>query len=337
MTPEDIIASLGLIPHPEGGWYTETWRSDPEHGHRSAGTAIYFLLRAGERSHWHRVDADETWHHYAGGPLELLIAPTVNGPATAHILTGDLTMGRPQAVVPKGHWQAAQPLGDWALVGCTVSPGFDFAGFDLAMPDFDIPRALPLLRGLPEGQRMRAAALFWDAFKGKLGPILGPRDKALAFLAPALQPGFAISALGTRGQLLGIAGIKTADGGLLGGGFDDLARVYGRWGAAWRGAALSLFERRITPDVLLMDGIFVAEDARGMGIGGALLDAITQEAAIRGKRAVRLDVIDDNQRARALYERKGFVAVETVKTGPLRHIMGFASATTMERKVSPAN
>lgn len=141
MTPEDIIAKLGLVPHPEGGRYAETWRSAPGDGGRSAGTAIYFLLCAGERSHWHRVDADETWHHYAGGPLELLMAPTADGPASAQILTDDLTRGRPQAVVPKGQWQAARPLGDWVLVGCTVSPGFDFAGFDLAPPGFDIPRA----------------------------------------------------------------------------------------------------------------------------------------------------------------------------------------------------
>lgn len=194
-----------------------------------------------------------------------------------------------------------------------------------------------LIRGLPDDQRDPAAALFWAAFAGKLGPILGPRDKALAFLAPALQPRFAIAALADDGRVLGLAGFKTTEGGLLGGGFGDLARVYGRWGAAWRGAALSLFDRQIAPDILLMDGIFVAEDARGMGIGSALLDAITQEAAARGKRAVRLDVIDENTRARALYERKGFVAGKTVQTGPLRHIMGFSAATTMERPVHPAN
>ena len=126
-----MIERLGLTPHPEGGWYRETWRAPAIHGARSAGTAIYYLLAAGDRSHWHRVDAAEAWHHYAGDPLALAVADETAH--TVHELHGSLLdERRPQAVVPAGAWQAARPLGSWSLVGCTVSPAFDFAGFELA-------------------------------------------------------------------------------------------------------------------------------------------------------------------------------------------------------------
>lgn len=129
-----VIAELGLVAHPEGGWYAETWR-DPAVGAdgRSVGSAILYLLRAGEESRWHRVDAAELWHHYAGGPLELRLAPDDRGPVEARRLGSDVAAGeRPQAVVPAGWWQAARPLGSWVLVGCTVSPAFRFEGFELA-------------------------------------------------------------------------------------------------------------------------------------------------------------------------------------------------------------
>lgn len=138
MTAEEIIDLLGLSPHPEGGWYRQTWVA--EGAGRPAGTAIYFLLRAGERSHWHRVDAAEIWHHYTGAPLILSISETEAGPARDHVLGPDLGAGeRPQILVPPLHWQAARPAGGWALVGCTVSPGFRFEGFELAPPGFAIP------------------------------------------------------------------------------------------------------------------------------------------------------------------------------------------------------
>jgi predicted cupin superfamily sugar epimerase len=128
-----LIERLGLAPHPEGGWYRENWRDVPADGGRGAGTAIYFLLPAGERSHWHRVDAAEVWHHYAGAPLELAVA---HGPDHHVTLLGpDVTAGEhPQAVVEPRAWQAARSTGDWTLVGCTVAPAFDFEGFDLAPP-----------------------------------------------------------------------------------------------------------------------------------------------------------------------------------------------------------
>ncbi|HSC87938.1 MAG TPA: cupin domain-containing protein [Polyangiaceae bacterium] len=137
MNPERIIAELGLVPHPEGGYYAETWRHQPSDGGRGAGTAIYFLLTAGQRSHWHRVDAAETWHFYAGAPLELLTAPQAEGPTLRRVLGADLASGeRPQWIVEPGHWQAARSLGEFTLVGCTVSPAFEFAHFELAPPDW---------------------------------------------------------------------------------------------------------------------------------------------------------------------------------------------------------
>jgi predicted cupin superfamily sugar epimerase len=137
--PDEIITELGLRPHPEGGRYAETWRAQAGAGERPAGTAIYYLLRAGERSHWHRIDAAELWHYYAGDPLALSIAPgSGDAPAERHTLGPDLAVDqRPQIVVPAGDWQTAEPLGAWTLVGCTVSPGFDFTGFELAPPGWE--------------------------------------------------------------------------------------------------------------------------------------------------------------------------------------------------------
>ena len=126
-----IIRRLKLKPHPEGGWFAETFRDASGPKGRSYSTAIYFLLRKGEASHWHRVDAAEVWHWYAGGPLELKIAKTI-ARAKPHILGNDLAnKQRPQIVVPALHWQCARSLGDFTLVGCTVAPGFLFEKFEL--------------------------------------------------------------------------------------------------------------------------------------------------------------------------------------------------------------
>ncbi|MFC3124025.1 cupin domain-containing protein [Pseudoroseomonas globiformis] len=128
-----VIAALSLAPHPEGGHYREIWRDTPVGGGRGAGTAIYFLLAAGERSHWHRVDAAEAWHFYAGAPLRLSLAQ--HGSRREALLGPDLSAGQePFALVRPGEWQAAASLGAWTLVGCTVSPAFDFAGFEMAPP-----------------------------------------------------------------------------------------------------------------------------------------------------------------------------------------------------------
>jgi uncharacterized protein len=133
LTARDVIRLLDLKPHPEGGHFRETFRDarQVEDG-RAASTAIYFLLARGERSHWHRVDAAEIWHWHAGAPLALDIAQAA-GRIERAILGSDLVADeRPQAVVPAHAWQAAQSLGEWTLVGCTVAPGFEFARFELA-------------------------------------------------------------------------------------------------------------------------------------------------------------------------------------------------------------
>lgn len=134
-----VIARLGLEPHPEGGWYTQTFRDNPPggaHGERGHSTAIYFLLKAGEQSAWHRVrDAAEVWHFYAGAPLCLETADAQGSGRREHILGPDIENGaRPQHIVPVNWWQRARSLGDWTLVGCTVAPGFDFAAFEMADP-----------------------------------------------------------------------------------------------------------------------------------------------------------------------------------------------------------
>lgn len=137
LSATEIIDLLGLQPHPEGGHFVESWRDPARVGvgepGRSAGTAIYFLLAEGEESAWHRVtDAAEIWHWYAGDALTLKIAEP-DGPAAEHRLGPDLTGGeRPQLVVPANYWQSARSVGAWTLVGCTVSPGFEFSGFEMA-------------------------------------------------------------------------------------------------------------------------------------------------------------------------------------------------------------
>lgn len=142
MNASDIISRLNLSPHPEGGHYRQTWVADAAPGDRPCGTAIYFLLQAGERSHWHKVDATEIWLFHAGAPLRLHIAATDEGPAHTLTLGPDLAAGEdPQGIVPKDHWQSAESTGAWTLVSCTVSPAFLFEGFTLAEPGFDIPRA----------------------------------------------------------------------------------------------------------------------------------------------------------------------------------------------------
>jgi predicted cupin superfamily sugar epimerase len=135
MDARDVIDALGLQPHPEGGWYAETWRASAVGGERPASSAILYLLGAGEESRWHRVDADEIWQFSAGDALELRVATTNQSPAVTHRLGGDVVAGdEPQVVVPADAWQAARPLGAWTLVGCIVAPAFSFDGLELA-PD----------------------------------------------------------------------------------------------------------------------------------------------------------------------------------------------------------
>lgn len=138
--PKDLIAALELQPHPEGGWYRETWRAPSNEGARAAGTAIHFLLEKGQHSHWHKVDAAELWLWHAGHPLTLRRAADDAGPAETIRLGPDVLAGEaPQALIEPGHWQAATADRGWALVSCVVVPGFDFAGFELAPEGWEIP------------------------------------------------------------------------------------------------------------------------------------------------------------------------------------------------------
>lgn len=136
MTANEIISKLRLEPHPEGGYYRETFRHAGPEGERGAMTSIYFLLREGERSHWHRVDAAEIWHFYAGSSLKVRI---VDEDTKREVTLGPaLNAGEvPQAVVPPNAWQSAEAGSGWALVGCTVGPAFEFDGFELAPPGFE--------------------------------------------------------------------------------------------------------------------------------------------------------------------------------------------------------
>jgi predicted cupin superfamily sugar epimerase len=137
LSAAEIIRLLELQPHPEGGHFREMFRDRCQMEGRSVSTAIYYLLKKGERSHWHRVDAAEVWHHYAGAPLALRVAESEKSKPSAHVLGKSLASGeRPQIVVAEGHWQTAESLGDWTLVGCTVAPGFEFSGFELARKDW---------------------------------------------------------------------------------------------------------------------------------------------------------------------------------------------------------
>ena len=131
---EAMIAALGLAPHPEGGRYRETWRAAADEGERAGATAILFLLEAGQRSHWHRVDADELWLWHSGSPLAVLVEQE-NGAVQEFALGGDVARGyQPQCLVPASRWQSTEARAGWALVSCVVVPGFEFAGFELAPP-----------------------------------------------------------------------------------------------------------------------------------------------------------------------------------------------------------
>lgn len=188
-----------------------------------------------------------------------------------------------------------------------------------------------LARGIPLHQRATAARLYWQAFHGKLGRVLGPDDRALRFLLRVIREGQALVALDGDDRLIGLAGFKTVEGGFANGTLADMQAVYGLVGSAWRAGVLRLLGGEVDNDRFLIDGICVAPDWQGMGVGSALLDGLCAEARHRGYASARLDVVDSNPRARALYERKGFVPVRTEGIGPLRHVFGFSAATTMVR------
>lgn len=193
---------------------------------------------------------------------------------------------------------------------------------------------ITLMEGFQDHDRDEIARMYWSAFGSKLGAVLSPTDKALVMLQEALDPRFALVARSHDGKVLGVAGYKTHGGSFVAITFDRLKRSFGNAGAIWRGLVLSFLVRKLDAGTLLMDGIVVAERARGQGVGTLLLTAIKRKARELGCSLVRLDVIDTNPRARQLYEREGFQAAANLNVGPLRHLFGFRSATSMLAKSS---
>lgn len=193
---------------------------------------------------------------------------------------------------------------------------------------------MQIVHSLPEPLRLDAARLYWQAFGGKLGQVLGPERLALVFLERSIETAHAMVALGDDGALLGLIGFRSSRGGFVESSLETLVRVYGPLGGLWRWAAMRALVSEIDNDRLLIDGICVLRDARGRGIGTALIEALAASPVARGYAEMRLDVIDTNIRARALYDRLGFHAVRTERLGPLRHLFGFDAAVTMVRRLT---
>ena len=181
---------------------------------------------------------------------------------------------------------------------------------------------------LPDGLETEAATLYWEAFGAKLGKLLGPGDKGRRFFAETINPDAVIAATDEAGNLLGIAAHKSGTNGFSTASTRDLFKHYGI-GALWRLVPLAMLERDAPTDTLQMDGVCVSKEARGKGVGSALFDALFTFARKQEFKHVTLDVIDTNPRARALYERLGFVAIGEETTGPLKPLLGFSSATKM--------
>ena len=188
--------------------------------------------------------------------------------------------------------------------------------------------------GLPETLRPDAARLYWQAFGGKLGTVLGPEPRALRFLERVIRADHVIVALDADQALLGIAGFKTPEGSFATGRAVDLRAIYGRFGGLWRRLLLGWLSDDVDNDRFLLDGLCVQAEHRSLGLGSALLDAICTEAVARGYAEVRLEVIDTNWRAVALYKRLGFVVTGRQNIGLLRHVFGFSSASTMVRQIA---
>jgi ribosomal protein S18 acetylase RimI-like enzyme len=191
------------------------------------------------------------------------------------------------------------------------------------------PPPATLQLGLPDHLRDDAARLYWQAFGSKLGLVLGPEPRALRLLGRAMRADQVIIALAPDGRLLGIAGFKTPNGSFASGGPQDMRAVYGVWGAYWRQTVLGWLSDGVDNDRFLLDGLCVDAGCQGQGLGTALLSAITAEARLRGYNGVRLEVIDRNTRAIALYERLGFAVTARQNIGALRWVFKFSAALTM--------
>lgn len=194
--------------------------------------------------------------------------------------------------------------------------------------------AVPIRRGIPEDLRPAAAALYWQAFGTKLARVLGPRDRAVDFLTRNLRPDNAIAAIAGNGQLLGLVAFQTPAGAFTDFTVRSLAVSYGWPGALWRVLVLWMLKNEVDNARFLIDGLCVAPAARGQGVGSRLLSEAAALAAERDYREIRLEVTDTNPRARALYQRLGFVPLRTERLGLLRYVFGFEAATTMVRPVA---
>jgi ribosomal protein S18 acetylase RimI-like enzyme len=190
-----------------------------------------------------------------------------------------------------------------------------------------------LQHGIPPDQRTIAAQLYWQAFGGKLGRVMGPDARALRYLDRIIRNDHAIAALDETGSLLGMIGFKTPQGSFADGSPADMRAIYGAAGTAWRMPLFWALSREVDNTRFLIDGIAVDRAHRSHGIGTALIDAACDLARDRGYPALRLDVVDTNWRAKALYARLGFKTEKTASIGPLRHVFGFAAATTMVKDV----
>ncbi|MEI4484715.1 GNAT family N-acetyltransferase [Frigidibacter sp. MR17.14] len=187
--------------------------------------------------------------------------------------------------------------------------------------------------GFEEHRRAEAAALYWQAFGGKLGRVMAPEARALAYIARVMRPDHAIAARGERGEILGLVGFRSPAGSFVEGGPADLRAVYGRIGGSLRAGALALMTRDTDNRRFLVDGFCVRGDRRGSGIGHELIAALCAEARKRGYAEVRLDVIGENIRARALYEREGFRTAGVSRSRLSGLLFGFDQVMTMTRPV----
>ena len=192
-------------------------------------------------------------------------------------------------------------------------------------------RDFTLRHGVAPAQRMQAAQLYWQAFGPKLGRVMGPERRALTFVERVMSENHVISASDAAGNIVGVIGYRTRSGSFVGGTRGDLRAVYGRFGAAWRALALGVLATALPPRAMIVDGLAVAEGWRGVGVGAALIEALAREARTRGFAELRLDVVGENLRARALYERLGFRVTERSESRLTQAIFDFHTAFVMVR------